>query len=135
MVHICLTGASGFVGRQVLKSLKARGHRVTVTLRPGRALPAGYGADGVIETPDLFAENADFWKEKLAGIDALIHAAWYVEPGKYLDSPCNLDCVRGTLTLVEGAVAAGIRHVIGVGTCMEYRLPGDHLDVDHPLGA
>lgn len=135
MVHICLTGASGFVGRQVLKSLKARGHRVTVTLRPGKTLPEGYEADGVIETPDLFAEGAEFWAERLAGIDVLIHAAWYVEPGKYLDSSRNLDCVRGTLTLAEGAVAAGVRHVIGIGTCMEYRLPGDHLDIGHPLDA
>jgi dTDP-6-deoxy-L-talose 4-dehydrogenase (NAD+) len=135
MAHVIVTGASGFVGRQVLKALKAAGHTVSVTLRPGRALPEGHAADHVIETPDLFSESAAWWRDRLAGADALVHAAWYVEPGKYLDSPKNLDCVRGTLALAEGAVAAGLPHLIGIGTCMEYRLPGEHLDVSHPLEA
>ena len=133
MSHIFLTGAGGFVGRQVLKSLRAAGHRVTVALRPGGGLPEGYEADGVIETADLFAETDDFWAGRLRGVDAAIHAAWYVEPGKYLDSPRNLDCVTGTLALARGAVAAGVGHFIGIGTCMEYRLPSDHLDISQPL--
>lgn len=133
MFHICLTGASGFVGRQILRSLKSAGHRVTVTLRPGQNLPDGFGADTVFETPDLFAETAGWWQQRLEGVDAVIHAAWYVEPGKYLDSPRNLDCVSGTLELAKGAMGAGVKHFIGIGTCMEYRLPGDHLDVHHPL--
>lgn len=133
MKHILLTGASGFVGRQILKALKARGHHVTVTQRPGKALPEGYAADRVILTGDLFAESEGFWAEALSGIDCLIHAAWYVEPGKYLDSAKNLDCVNGTLSLAKGAVAAGVTHMVGIGTCMEYRLPSDHLDVSQPL--
>lgn len=135
MKHIFVTGASGFVGRQVVKALAARGHRVTAVLRQGRALPEGYRADGMIETADLFAETAEWWRERLLNADAVVHAAWYVEPGKYLDSPRNLDCVRGTLTLAQGAAAAGVRHVVGIGTCMEYSLPGDRLDVGHPLAA
>lgn len=133
MKHILLTGASGFVGRQILKALKARGHHVTVTQRPDKALPEGYAADRVILTGDLFAESEGFWAEALSGIDCLIHAAWYVEPGKYLDSAKNLDCVNGTLSLAKGAVAAGVTHLVGIGTCMEYRLPSDHLDVSQPL--
>ena len=133
MFHICLTGASGFVGRQVLRSLKAEGHRVSVTRRPGQHLPDGFEADAILETPDLFAEDARWWQEKLEGVDAVIHSAWYVEPGKYLDSPRNLDCVKGTLELAKGAVAAGVSQFIGIGTCMEYRLPSDHLDITQPL--
>lgn len=133
MKHIFLTGAGGFVGRQVLKALKARGHAVTVALRPGRVLPEGFAADRVVESDDLFAENQSWWREVLAGTDVLVHAAWYVEPGKYLDSPRNLDCVAGTLTMARGAVAAGVGHVVGIGTCMEYRLPGEWLTIDSPL--
>lgn len=133
MKHIFVTGSSGFVGRQVVKALKARGYRVTAVLRTGRVLPEGYRTDQTIGTPDVFAENAEWWRERLSGVDTVVHAAWYVEPGKYLDSPRNLDCVRGTLTLAQGAAAAGVKHFVGIGTCMEYRLPGDRLDVGHPL--
>ncbi len=133
MSHIFLTGAGGFVGRQVLKNLKAAGHSVTVSQRPGSGLPAGYDADAVISTQDLFAESEAFWAEHLAGMDAVVHSAWYVEPGKYLDNPKNLDCVTGSLALARGAVAAGVRHFVGIGTCMEYRLPSEHLDVNHEL--
>ncbi len=133
MKHIFLTGAGGFVGRQVLKALKESGHRVTVSLRPGRPLPEGYAADATVETADLFAESQDWWQARLAGMDAVIHAAWQVEPGRYLDNPSNLDCVEGSLRLARAATAAGVRHFVGLGTCVEYRLPGDHLTVESPL--
>jgi nucleoside-diphosphate-sugar epimerase len=67
------------------------------------------------------------------GADAVIHAAWYVEHGRYLNAPENAACVQGSFALAQGAVRAGVRHVIGVGTCMEYRLPGESLSVEAPL--
>lgn len=135
MTRIVLTGATGFVGCQIHRRLAEAGHDVVPVLRPGSAarLLEGARAEHAILTADVFAETADWWAERLEGVDAVIHAAWYVEPGKYLDSPLNLDCVTGTLALARGATEAGIRHFIGVGTCMEYRLPSERLAVDAPL--
>lgn len=133
MKYIFLTGAGGFVGRQVLRALKANGHHVTVALRPGSSLPTGFAADAVVEVADLFAEGEDWWAERLQGMDALVHSAWYVEPGKYLDSPRNLDCVQGTLAMARGGVTAGVKRLVGIGTCMEYRLPGERLTIESPL--
>lgn len=125
MTNILLTGASGFVGRQIGKALMAGGHRLRLALRPGGLARSGLSPSDVevIETHDLFAENEDWWADALAGIDTVIHAAWYVEPGKYLDSPANLDCVAGSLELASAAIRTGVRHFIGIGTCFEYRLP------------
>ena len=136
MKTILLTGASGFVGRQIAKALTARGHRLKLVLRPGGFERNGLAADGieVIETRDLFAEDAAWWSGHLAGVDAVIHSAWYVEPGKYLDSPENIDCVAGSLALAEGAMSAGVRHFIGVGTCFEYRLPNAEITEHSELG-
>jgi dTDP-6-deoxy-L-talose 4-dehydrogenase (NAD+) len=107
-----------------------------LVLRPGgwsrSGLPAG-GVD-VVETGDLFAEDAGWWAGQLAGVDAVIHAAWYVEPGKYLDSPVNVDCAIGSLALAEGAVQAGIRLFIGIGTCFEYELPNAAITETAALG-
>jgi dTDP-6-deoxy-L-talose 4-dehydrogenase (NAD+) len=136
MKTILVTGASGFVGRQVAKALQSRGHQLRLVLRPGgwsrSGLPTG-GVD-VVETGDLFAEDADWWAGQLAGVDAVIHAAWYVEPGKYLDSPVNVDCAIGSLALAEGAVQAGIRQFIGIGTCFEYELPNAAITETAALG-
>jgi len=104
MSRIVLTGATGFVGRQIHRRLAEAGHDVVPVLRPGsaRRLLEGARAEHAILTADVFAETSDWWAERLEGVDAVIHAAWYVEPGKYLDSPLNLDCVTGTLALARG---------------------------------
>lgn len=135
-LKILLTGASGFVGRQIARSLVEAGHRLLLVLRPGGFARTGLAAADadVIETSDLFAESADWWRERLAGVDAVIHAAWYVEPGKYLDSPENMRCVEGSLRLAEAAVRAGVKHFIGIGTCFEYRLPNDRITADAEVG-
>lgn len=138
MKRVLLTGATGFVGRQVLRHLVAGGAQVTVTLRPGAALPEG--AVAAVCSADLFAESADFWQSACAGQEAVAHVAWYAEPGKYLTSPQNLTCLAGTLHLAQGAAAAGVRHFTGVGTCFEYDLKTEALarqealTVDAPLG-
>ncbi len=136
MSLVLLTGGSGFVGRQIHKRLVANGHDVRLVLRPGgqARLAIRTAAENIIETSDLFAEDHVWWSEACHGVDAVIHAAWYVEPGRYLDAPENAACVAGTFALARGATQVGVRHFIGVGTCMEYRLPSSSLDVDAPLG-
>ena len=132
MSNVLLTGATGFVGRAIHRALVRSGHEVRVVLRRGSASRLAHAAD-IIETDDLFAGNAAWWADACAGSDTVIHAAWYVEHGKYLHAPENAACVSGSLALAQGAAMAGAGHVIGLGTCMEYRLPGERLTVDTPL--
>ncbi|GEO83493.1 MULTISPECIES: NAD-dependent epimerase/dehydratase family protein [Alphaproteobacteria] len=135
MKKILLTGATGFVGRQIHRALTQAGHTVVPVIRPGTQarLIEDRGDAAPIVSVDLFAEDASWWSGTCGDIDAVVHSAWFVEPGKYLDSPLNLACVAGTLALAQGAAAAGVGHFVGIGTCMEYRLPSDHLTVDAPL--
>src|SRR5437879_7525013 len=66
--------------------------------------------------------------------EACIHAAWYAEPGKSLDSPRHLDSLRSSLDLLESLAKAGCKHVVGVGTCFEYAMQDKPLTEDSPTG-
>lgn len=135
---VLLTGATGFVGRQVLRALTERGVAVRVVVRASSEIPAADAArvERVVRTDDLFAERAEWWADVSASVDTIVHAAWYAEPGKYVNASQNMECLAGTLELARGAVRAGVRHVVGVGTCAEYDLSsGDGtLSVSSPLG-
>lgn len=130
-----LTGATGFVGRQVLRALEVDGVRIRAVVRNGTQdrLATLDGIESIVTTPDLFAEDAQWWANVCKDIDMVIHIAWYAEPGKYLQSAKNLDCLMGTLQMAKGAAQAGVKRFIGVGTCFEYDLTGGILAVDTPL--
>jgi nucleoside-diphosphate-sugar epimerase len=133
--HVLITGATGFVGRQVLRHLVQQDVRLTVIIRGGKqtVLKEQPAIEAVITTPDLFAETEEWWENVLHGIDTVIHVAWYAEPGKYLQSPKNLDCLSGTLSLAKACAQIGVRRFVGVGTCVEYDLSKGYLSVDTPL--
>jgi nucleoside-diphosphate-sugar epimerase len=134
-MKIALTGGSGFVGHQVLIHLAKHNVRVHAVMRNGKdAILRDHPVVGkVIYSPDLFSETEEWWAKTLLGIDTVIHVAWYAEPGKYLQSSKNLDCLLGTLNMAKGAVKAGVRRFIGIGTCFEYDLSHGFLTVETPL--
>lgn len=132
---VLLTGGTGFVGRPILAALDQAGMRVRLVVRGNsqRRIPSCPAIESVVPTDDLFSESSAWWAATCAGVDIVIHAAWYAEPGKYLTSEKNLDCLEGTLRLARGAAQAGVKRFVGVGTCFEYDLSGGVLSVDTPL--
>lgn len=133
--RILLTGATGFVGRQVFGYLAAQDVRLTITVREGKQtmLKDNPAVETVIPTQDLFKETAEWWANVLQGIDTVIHVAWYAEHGLYLQSSKNLDCLQGTLNMAKGVAQAGVRRFLGIGTCFEYDLSYGMLSIETPL--
>jgi nucleoside-diphosphate-sugar epimerase len=137
--RVLLTGATGFVGRQILAGLQRRGAQVDVISR--RETPDLPGVSRVTLTRDLFAEDTTFFQKCLEGIDTVVHAAWYVDPKDYVVSPRNLHCMSGTLRLAEAVATDGTPRFLGVGTCFEYDVTDGYLrtsgrlDPTTPYGA
>ena len=135
MGRILLTGATGFVGRQILKVLESQGHKTRIVVRPGwrKRIEISNKLTQVVETSDLCHETFDWWCDVLKDINIIIHSAWYAEPEKYLTSPKNLDHLINVLQLAKAANAAQIKRFVGLGTCIEYQLTDEILTLDTPL--
>jgi dTDP-6-deoxy-L-talose 4-dehydrogenase (NAD+) len=134
--RVLLTGGTGFVGRQVLRALAEADVSIRATLREGTAdgrLGDPATIENIVHTPDLFREPVEWWREAMDSVDTVVHAAWYAEPGKYLQSPENMTCLEGTLRMAQAAAQAGVRRFVGIGTCFEYDLTGGILSIDTPL--
>lgn len=117
MKRVLLTGASGFVGRAAIKYLRQRGYEVHAVL----------SRSAVTEIPDIICHHADLLDlgstERLVRSvrpSHLLHFAWYVEHGKFWDSPENLKWVEASQKLFETFVDAGGKRIVAAGTCAEY---------------
>lgn len=130
-----LTGATGFVGAQVLKRLLLRGVNVRLVVREGSEsrLPDNHNIEKIILTRDLFSESVEWWCSALEGVERVIHCAWYAEPKKYLDSPMNILCMEGSVNMALASSKSNIKKFIGLGTCFEYDTEFGYLSINTPL--
>jgi nucleoside-diphosphate-sugar epimerase len=135
MIRVLITGANGFIGRQIIRSLETMGVDLIPVVREGKSHEVSSLANvkKIITSKDLFSEEEDWWADQCHDIDVVIHAAWYVEVGKYQDSSKNIDCLIGSLKLARGAAKAGVSRFLGLGTCAEYDHEPGILTIETPL--
>ncbi|WP_183999278.1 NAD-dependent epimerase/dehydratase family protein [Sphingomonas kyeonggiensis] len=112
--RIALTGATGFIGRAVLRALQGSGADV-VTI--GRQAVDGVRAEHC--RADLLRDDPE---EIFGRVRAthLLHLAWYAEPGLYWRAPVNLDWVAASLRLFRAFAASGGTRAVLAGSCAEY---------------
>ncbi len=106
---VAVTGASGFVGGAIGRTLAARGMAVRALVRDPARAPAGWGA-ARCELPDRIDPAA------LEGVDAVVHCAYATrETDLARARRVNED---GTRALVEAARRAGVRRLVFVSTIL-----------------
>lgn len=121
MNNILLTGAGGFVGKQILFYLDSLNYKVTVISSKNSKYFSKFSCiKKIIHTKNFFHEDEDWLCKSLNDIDTVIHLAWYAIPNDYLDSFENIDCLKGTLNFAKAFCKSKSKRFIGIGSCAEY---------------
>ncbi|MEA2488306.1 MAG: hypothetical protein QOH21_98 [Acidobacteriota bacterium] len=118
MSRLLLTGATGFIGRQLALAAVARGWEVHA---PVRVVPEER-VDGVeYHAVDLLDDPAGV-RQTVAAIGAshMLHLAWYAVPGLYWTSAENFRWVTASMALGDAFRDAGGRRLVVAGSCAEY---------------
>ena len=120
---VLVTGATGFIGRNVIEPLRRRGFDVHALVRRGIVpdLPADR-----LHPADLL--ERDGARDMFARIrpSHLLHLAWFAVPGEYWTSLENHRWVRASLELLQAFAAEGGQRVVMAGTCAEYDWTSGH---------
>ena len=105
---ILVTGASGFLGRAVVRELLAGGYAVRTLQRTPSRTPGATDVLGSVTDPEVVARA-------VAGADAVVHLAAKVS---LAGDPADFERVNvgGTRTLLDAAQAAGVQRVVHVSS-------------------
>jgi nucleoside-diphosphate-sugar epimerase len=137
MQKILITGATGFVGRQILKALSKMDCSIKIVIRSNERLnliPEIHSENiEICEIKDLFSADEDALRLIVGNADTIIHAAWYVNPTDYQNSEKNLDCLKGSINLAKVAADCGVSRFVGLGTCFEYDLEHGYVNVESKI--
>lgn len=130
--RILLTGATGFFGRKLLKSISSLGIEVDILVRAEKKIPFSSGdlVSNVIEISNLFTQDPLWYESLCKNYTTVIHLAWHTEPGNY-QSNTNIESLIGSLSLAYGARKAGVKKFVSIGTCLEYEISSEKLSVNN----
>ncbi len=118
-----VTGATGFVGSAVVRSLQQRGIAVRILARPTSDLRNIAGLDVEVVQRDLL--DADELTAALQDCDTLYHVAAYYSTAE-ADSRTMYEVnVRGTKAIMRAALKAGVRRVVHTSTIGTIGQPED----------
>ncbi|MDB6163354.1 MAG: NAD-dependent epimerase/dehydratase [Xanthomonadaceae bacterium] len=127
-MRIAVTGASGFVGQHVMRTLLAEDVDVVAVLRP---TSIGHFKESVeVVSMDLANHGHDPFA-RMGRPDALIHLAWgglpQYQSNRHIDTELPIQ-----LAFLECCIRSGLKHLVVTGTCLEYGLQTGELDESQP---
>lgn len=113
--RVLVTGARGFIGRQCLPHLAARGFEVhAVSSADAAQLGASWHRCDLLNAAD-----ATRLVERVRPTH-LLHLGWIAQPGIFWTSRENLAWLAAGTELVQSFYGCGGTRAVGVGSCAEY---------------
>ena len=124
-MKVAVTGASGFVGRHVLKELLKHGVEITAVTRDATRLTELSSFIGVVEM-DISQPHSDSY-ERMGYPDILIHLAWDGLPNyrslHHFETELPIQ-----YKFLKGLINAGLPSLLVTGTCFEYGMQSGPLE-------
>jgi len=121
-LKVFVTGATGFIGGNLVRALLDRGHDVRCLVRNGSTTKNVHGLEVEVVRGDLRDDDLDL-NVALRGCEALFHAAavysfWTPDASAVLASN-----VQGTKRILDAAMRAGVGKVVYTSTESTIRVP------------
>lgn len=114
LVRVLLTGGTGFIGREVYRTLQNSGIDIHLISRKT------FSPMQKIHTVDILDYEATNCLIKVLRPDALIHLAWDVSHGEFWSSSKNRLYTDASINLFDSFLDNGGEKIIATGTCAEY---------------
>ena len=139
-MQIAVTGATGFLGRYIVRHLVAAGHGCRCWHRPESDRGGFEGVDNAIEWVPGDLTDGGSMRNLVSGTDAVVHAALDRPGAGFRGAEGNVVTfvernVLGTIRLIEEARRAGTKRFVFISTCATHEVILDDrkLDEAHPL--
>ena len=117
-MHVLVTGSTGFVGFHVVKTLKAKGHIVTVLVRDANKARQLYEKHGIALDNVVVGSVADTnaVRDALKNCDAVVHAAAITPMQASSEQDLFATNVGGVKNVIGAACEMGINNAVYVSS-------------------
>ena len=115
---LLLTGANGFLGRNLIEELNRRNYQIRAFVGPGENLYDFYDKVAEVRRGDIL--DRELLQEAARGCCGIIHAAGHTSIWPPRNALQRLINIEGTANMIEAARKAGVKRVVHVSSAIAF---------------